>query len=149
MIFSKILSKVSSHCKLQVRSIILQFLGQFVLFFCYKIWRKNFFQMISIVICHGIFCVQWVEMRVLVVCFVDIGRIVGHHYLNFLFIIIKWSFPYSRKFFTTLKKFLSFLAWSSLNLNALNLAHLRPYYILLLTKYNVWMEGQYFWQAYN
>ena len=47
-------------------------------------------------------CVQWVEMRVLVVCFVDIGRIVDHHYLNFLFIIIKWSFPYSRKFFTTL-----------------------------------------------
>ena len=64
MIFPKILSKVSSRCKLQVRSIILQLLGQFILFFfCYKIWWQNFVQMISIVICHGLFLcsVSWDE----------------------------------------------------------------------------------------
>ena len=43
---------------------------------------------LSDVICRGIFCVQWVQLRwEVVVRFVDIGEIVDHHCLYFLFII--------------------------------------------------------------
>ena len=40
---------------------------------------------ISNVICHGLFCVQWVQLRQEVI--VDIGGTDDHHCLNFLFII--------------------------------------------------------------
>ena len=43
---------------------------------------------ISNVICRGLFCVQWVQLRwEVIVHFVDIGRIVNHHCFNFIFII--------------------------------------------------------------
>jgi hypothetical protein len=43
---------------------------------------------ISKVICSGLICVQWVQLGwEVIVCFVDIGGIVDHHCLNFLFII--------------------------------------------------------------
>ena len=43
---------------------------------------------ISNAICHGLLCVQWLEggTREVIVRFVDIGRIVDHHCLSFLFI---------------------------------------------------------------
>jgi hypothetical protein len=43
---------------------------------------------ISNVICRGLFCVQWLQLRwKVIVGFVDIGGIDDHHCLNFLFII--------------------------------------------------------------
>ena len=42
---------------------------------------------ISNVICRGLFCVQWVQLRwEVIVGFLDIGGIDDHHCLNFLFI---------------------------------------------------------------
>jgi hypothetical protein len=42
---------------------------------------------ISKVICRGLFCVQWLQLRwEVIVGFVDIGGIDDHHCLNFLFI---------------------------------------------------------------
>ena len=39
------------------------------------------------IICRGLFCVQWVQLRrEAIVCFVDIGGIDDHHCLKFLFI---------------------------------------------------------------
>ena len=47
-----------------------------------RVWIFN-------VTCHGLFHVQWFEVRgdCTFVCFVDIGGIVDHHCLNFLFIM--------------------------------------------------------------
>jgi hypothetical protein len=55
---------------------------------------------ISNVICHGLLCVQWVQLRwEVIVCLVDIGGIDDHHCLNFLFINLKliWLFILCRK----------------------------------------------------
>ena len=47
---------------------------------------------ISYIICHGLFCVQWVQLRwEVIVNFVDIGGINDHHCLNFLFIIKSYN----------------------------------------------------------
>ena len=41
------------------------------------------------VICCGLVCVHWVQLRwEVIVCFVDIGGIVDHHHLSFLFITL-------------------------------------------------------------
>jgi hypothetical protein len=63
MIFPKILSKVSSRCKLQVRSIILQLLGQFF-FFAIKFDDRILFRWFPLSYVMVFFCVQWVEMSV-------------------------------------------------------------------------------------
>jgi hypothetical protein len=45
---------------------------------------------ISNVICHSLFCVQWVQLKwEVIVRFIDIGGIDNCHCLNFLFIIIR------------------------------------------------------------
>ena len=41
------------------------------------------------------FCVLLFEVRDIVVCFVDIGRIINHHCLNFLFISTEIKFSSS------------------------------------------------------
>ena len=64
---------------------------------------------ISNVICHGLFCVQWVQLRwEVTVHFVDIGEIIDHHCLNFLFIIL-----YPSSVFGSDNILLRFKCWSS------------------------------------
>ena len=71
-----------------------------IVFSCRKYWLPPTRTWISNVICHGLFCVQWFEVKggcatqifsmsilwEVIVCFVDIDGIVDHHCLNFLFI---------------------------------------------------------------
>ena len=67
----------------------------FVCLFQARTWISN-------IICHSLFCVQWVQFRwQVIVRFVDISRIVDHHCINFLFIMTemfqcqKYNWPLS------------------------------------------------------
>ena len=78
---------VSNWCSQTWLFLFLKWFSKFHKFLCLsqaRTWILN-------VICRGLFCVQWGQVRWEVfVWFVDIGGIDDHHCLNFLFIIIVW-----------------------------------------------------------
>jgi len=62
-----------------------------VVLFVRGLWLSQARNWISNVICHGIYCVQWVQLRwEVIVRFVDNSGIDDHHCLNFLFIMMVW-----------------------------------------------------------